>query len=270
MLENIKYVNSIGQEVVFGTDGLYANENELRDYSWNYSSSDNYINSFYRAIKDKKLPIIIFADTEENGIRKKNSLNEIFDIDVITKKQGKLYIGDYYLECYITESTKSIYLQSKKELHADLKVTSTGAWIRESTTLFIKKEYEEEGLNFPFNYPLNFSINGFQNNVLENDHFADSNFRIVISGYAQNPEIVIGGHLYRVNVIVGEDEQLIIDSRDRTIMLNRNGIGENHFRDRETEYYIFEKIKAGNQTVIWGEFNFEITLFNERSEPIWT
>ena len=56
---------------------------------------------FYRTSYQKKLDIMIFADSENEYKELMNSLNEITDIDIINNQPGKLYVGDSYLECYI-------------------------------------------------------------------------------------------------------------------------------------------------------------------------
>lgn len=39
MLEQLKYVNHLGEVIEFGKKGTFANSNDLRDYEWTYDSS---------------------------------------------------------------------------------------------------------------------------------------------------------------------------------------------------------------------------------------
>ena len=70
---------------------------------------------------------------------------------------------------------------------------------------------------------------------------------------------------------VETNEFLTIDSVLKTIVLTkRDGSTENCFNYRNKDSYIFEKIPSGTSNISSGNFNFEITLLEERSEPKWT
>ena len=67
-----------------------------------------------------------------------------------------------------------------------------------------------------------------------------------------------------------ENEYLIIDSAERTIWKNTNGILTNMFNERGFEYSVFEKMPSGTLSLSWtGDFGFELTLFLVRREPLW-
>ena len=38
MLEKIKFVNHIQEEMTLGEGGIYVNSNDLHDYSWDFTS----------------------------------------------------------------------------------------------------------------------------------------------------------------------------------------------------------------------------------------
>ena len=78
MLENIRYTNHLGETVKFdGSENIYAAHGELRDYSWNYSTSNDVLSDFNnRGIVEKLLPIKIFGtDEESKSARKWKSAN---------------------------------------------------------------------------------------------------------------------------------------------------------------------------------------------------
>jgi hypothetical protein len=99
-----------------------------------------------------------------------------------------------------------------------------------------------------------------------------SDFKIVIYGEAVNPSVVIGGHIYAINGMVGKGETLLIDSISRKITLvTAQGQQINWFDKRARENYIFERIPAGKVSVSWpGDFGFDLTVIEKRSEPKWT
>ena len=48
MLENIKYVNSQGNVLEFGKKYIFANENDLLHYQWNYYSDRKCVENFQK------------------------------------------------------------------------------------------------------------------------------------------------------------------------------------------------------------------------------
>ena len=88
---------------------------ELYGKEWKYSATENVnanrkkLDKFYRTGMSKKITLQVYADTKEEYCDVMDQLNEITDIDIIEKKPGKLWVGDYYLECYITELNPKEY-----------------------------------------------------------------------------------------------------------------------------------------------------------------
>lgn len=272
MLESFKYVNHVGEVLEFGKDGLFANYNDLRDYEWQYDSNKNTISNFRKGVVQKTIPVVICADSEEEGLQKKNTFFEIMEKDAIAEQAGKIIIGDYYKECYVYASNKSEYLTDKRVLTTSLGIVGKGTWIKETRKDFIYTEEQAmTGKGYPYDYPYDYAIEGGNTGKLLNEHFAPCHFKISISGYALNPSIKIAGHTYKVNTTVEDKEILVIDSRNKSIILRKNnGDLVNQFSKRDKESYIFEKIPSGMSDVYWNsEYNFEITLFEERGEPKW-
>ena len=82
---------------------------------------------------------------------------------------------------------------------------------------------------------------------------------------------MINGHPYQVFGVVDENEFLVIDSREKTVIhyLN-NGTSENWFDYRNKESSVFEPLPYGDLTITWdGTYGFDITAYIERNEPIW-
>lgn len=274
MLEKFTYTNHIGETIEFGKDCLFVNENDLRDFAWETTTKNNKISSFRKGVVSKTIPIILKCKNEADGVKLRNRLFEVCEKDVLAMEYGKIYIGDYYLQCYVTENRKSQYLVHKSYMLIELRVqTDLPMWVRETTTSHKMGEVSTElYLDALFDYPHDFK-NDITNTQMNNENFVASNFIITIYGYAQNPELSIGGHKYGVDVIVGIDEYLTIDSIKKTIVLTRVG-GEkvNCFNNRQRDSYIFEKIPPGFTKITSpkGELAFDITLLEERSEPKWT
>lgn len=141
MLENVRYVNSQGAELVFGENGIYVNENDLRDWEWSFSTEYGKIRNFKRKASTKTLPVQIWAESEEKGTEIRNRLHDLALVDISAGKPGRLYVGDCYLLCYITGSKKSGYLTSKRMMSVSLTIsTSEDVWYQERVLWFGKKQ----------------------------------------------------------------------------------------------------------------------------------
>lgn len=275
MLERLKYKNHLGEEISFGQGGFFVNQNDLRNFFWNYTSRNNRLSSFKKGVVNKTLTVIIACESEEEGLEKRNELFEVCEKDVLANKHGKFIIGDYYMKCFVVGSTKTDYLYGNHRMTVTLSVvTDFPEWVKESTTLFRKNAETTTGgdfLDYAFDYPIDYAYEFAIQNLI-NDDFVATNFRLIIYGSCSNPRIFIGGHEYTINADVSSGEHLIIDSAEKTIVLVKsNGEKVNCFNKRSRDSYVFEKIPVGSSSVSWeGEFGFDITLLEERSEPKWT
>lgn len=282
MLERLKYVNSLGQTLIFGDwNGLYVNYNELHDFQWDVVSVNEQISGFERGIQTRKIPIRIFCTNKKEGMRKRNSLFEIPERDVLRGQYGRLWINGYYCECYVTASTKSYYSIEGQYMACELTIsTDRPYWVKETSTLFAsgvqvsqggQVEVESEYLDFPYDFPYDYRVSTYRKYELQNEGFYDSRFRLTISGPVINPTIYVGDHLYQVNTEVHDGDLLVVDSSAKTITLTRvDGERVNVFDARNRDSYIFQDIPAGASTVLWdNSFDFTITLLEERSEPRW-
>lgn len=275
MLEQVKYVNHLNEVFEFGKNGVFVDENELHDFEWNVTKKNNRITLLDKAVTKKKIPVKIICATEEQGIAARNKLYEVTDKDAIAMKHGRIYIGDYYLRCYVTKSQKKEYLNSDRYIRTTLTVsTDFPMWIKETTSSFRKLGAVGSGgtnFDYGFDYPFDYSSET-TNRDLINTGIADTNFKMIIYGACVDPAVYINGHLYQVNCTVNSGEYLIIDSVTKKIILTAtNGTTTNVFKLRNRDSYIFQKIASGSNAVTWeGDFGIDITLLEERSEPLWT
>ena len=248
----------------------------MRDFTWSYTSKNNLLSSFKKGVVKKTLAVTIVCASEEDGLAKRNKLFEVCEKDVLANNHGKIIIGDYYMRCFVVGSKKTGYLYNNHTMKVKLTVvTDFPAWVKESTTAFRKNANvgrlnTGEYLDYPFDYPFDYAYEFAIKNLI-NDDFVATNFRLIIYGSCSNPRIHIGGHEYLVNVDISSGEYLVIDSSEKTIMLVKgNGEKVNYFNKRSRNSYVFEKIPVGANTVSWeGEFGFDVTLLEERSEPKW-
>lgn len=298
MLEKIRYINGYGEELIFGADGLYINENDLRDWEWSYETTHGRVCNFSRKPITRKLPIKVWAETPGQAAGLKNMLHDVAHVDINAGTPGRLYVGDCYLECYLIASSKSKYLSSACTTDINMTVAADRAvWYKEVETWFgervglasavvdnaivgyavVGSDGSEETVDagpadyprtYPYGYP-NQTIVG--DDPVQNDFVVPCDWKIVIQGPAVNPAIEIGGEVHRVLYSVGEGETIEIDSRSRTITARKTTGDVNIFRYRDKDADIFAKIRPGSHAVAWnGDYIFTVTLYGERSEPLWT
>lgn len=272
MLEKLTYINHMNESMEFGNRGLYANYSELRNYAWNYDVQLGRIVGFQGEVTEKTLPVVILCDSEDMGISMKNSLLEIPEKDILSKKAGKLYIGDYYLRCYIIGGKRENYLEDKRYLQTTLTiVTDYPFWIYEKVYNFSQSQITStDNKKYTYKYAYRYA-NGLSSMDIINDHYTECNFLMHIYGPVTKPLVVIGGHQYFMNIVLEEGEYLEIDSITETIVkVMVSGIRINSFHYRDKKNSIFRKIQTGRQIVSWsGKFDFDVTLYQERSEPKW-
>ena len=266
----IIYKNNRNETNIFGSRELFINDMDLFDYSWNYDTDFGRVDNFRRDAQERQLTISIYGKTEEEANNKKNKVFEVFEKDVLAKRPGKLWIGDYYLSCYIVESAVSTYYRQGNYLAIEITiVTDTPVWIKETIYNFYIQNIVGESF-YPYDYPYDYSNNLTIQNIT-NNHFADSDFKLIIYGPVTNPTVFIKGHPYTVNTILLEGEYLTITSTDKTVVKTKiNGERVNEFNRRSKVYSVFKRIEQGQNAVSWNEeFNFDLVLLEKRSEPKW-
>lgn len=272
MLERLKYKNHVNEVIDFGKDGIFVNIGAVHDYEWKATSKGNLISKLSRGVQTRKLPVVIMCATEEEGIAARNKLFEVVEKDVLAMKHGQIIIGNYYFKCYVTKSTKSDYLRSKRHMELTLTLSSDYPyWVNESKKSYGASSETGEGLDYPFDYAFDY-FTDVASTTLNSPAFVPSNFKLIVYGACSNPAINIAGHTYQVDCTINEGEYLTIDSTTKKIYVTRNdGTTVNQFNNRNKDSYIFEKIQPGRNAVTWtGNYGFDVILMEERSEPKWT
>lgn len=194
--------------------------------------------------------------------------------DVIGMTPGKLWVGDYYLLGYVIErstiNTAEFYGREQKLSFIGTK----GFWNKELTKEFYPISTDPGGdtdLDYNYDYNYDYAVETGSGKQWYVDHFATSEFEMIIYGPATNPRVNINGYPYQVYDNIESGEYVLIDSQNNTVTKHRNnGTIVNLFDMRAKEQSIFEPIPGGLNSVSWsGTFGFTITLFLERSEPKW-
>lgn len=253
-----------------------TSKTDLFDHEWETDSGSDGKNIIIsrRKLSNKTITVAIRGTSGQDCLVKKNEFIDQIDLDAENESAGKFYMGDWYLNCWLM-ATKADgeYVGSNVMTFSVTVLAEKMDWIRETTTIFRSGDNEETGANnldYNYDYPFDYA-SGMKGQSLISEAVSGSDFRIIIYGPCANPEILIGGYRYAVSANLDSGEYLVINSVSKKIYkvkINGEIVNQCHLKD--TEYYIFQKIPAGRNSVSWsGLFGFDITLYEKRSEPRW-
>lgn len=195
------------------------------------------------------------------------ALHDDFEHDIRTKQTGQIHFGEWYCNCFIISSKTSPIedMHHWTENKIDIYIPS-GFWLKDEVKLFSGvTETQSEYLDYMYDYMYDYAGSAYGSGQWVTDAPFDSDFKMEIYGPAVNPRVIINGHPYLVYATVETGETLVIDSQKKTVMCGNRNL----FDARNKKQSVFEKIPAGNLNLSWGNFEFQLTLYEERSEPKW-
>lgn len=285
-VDNIKYINHFGEVLYLDTThNIYINMSDIHNYVWDHSTRSSRISKFYRGEQTRTLPIFVACsgNTEEemisDGLNVKNIIVDITDKDVLSMEYGSLYVGDWYMRCFITASVKGEYIQKKNFMKADLEVTTDRPeWLKVESNEYGGDDDLHPGfLDYPHDYLYDYTGKNITKKVT-NDSYTPCRFKLIIYGHCNSPRISVykkdvGTLVYGVNDEILQGERLVIDSMERKVYkISLDGSIINEFNSRTRDNDIFQPMPDGEFSLKYpaGEFRFNLTLYPERSEPIWT
>lgn len=221
--DTLKYTNHKGQSILFGENGLYIEESELRDWGFSYNSKNGAITTFYKDVAEKKIPVVISADSEEEGQQLRDELYNIISIDSESGKRGKLTYNGYEMECFITAVKHSSWLEYYAFGDIELTViTDRPYWVKKTAYEFNAAQFTSAELAGSKAYPNDYNYDyglAVVNGSIENTSALPMGAEIEIKGYALNPEIKIGNQSYKINYEIPNNCTAIINTVEKTILL---------------------------------------------------
>lgn len=196
------------------------------------------------------------------------ALHDDFETDIRSMKMGRIMYGAWYCDCFITSSETAPYDETNQWTANTIQIyVPSGYWVKEEEKSFSAPTTEtSEYLDYTYDYQYDYTAPNVGSGTWVTDSPFASDFELTIYGAVANPRITINGHPYVVYTTVSEGETLVINSQNHTVMIG----DDNHFDDRGKEYSVFEKIPSGTLTLEWGDFAFDLKLYQERSEPKWS
>ena len=272
----MRYVNHKGAEFDFDARGIYTHRDALRDYAWDVSVMAGRVGSVKRA--EASIPVdvsLVMEPSECNWV--KAQIREVLDADPLAGRTGRLYDGEWYVECLLKSSAKDAWWYDDGAARIGLTFFAPDpAWIREHV-FSVARGDTSGGLNFPFDFPFGFGSPGIGDMLVENEGSEPALLKLAVYGPARNPGVVVGGNRYEVACEVPAGGRLIIDGPNRAITLeDAYGRKENVFSARRgvqregSGSYVFQRVGHGYHAVSWdGSFAFDATVYERRSESGW-
>ena len=272
---NLKYVASSGREYNLRSETLRTRRG-ASFHAWKYDPSavalqhGERVTAFTKDAANYEATLTLFG-TEEEKLALLDQMHDDFELDMRDVNPGRLIWNDYYIECFVVECETD---PDDSNFLVDNKVSfycPRPFWIREKTRHFypIAGDAQEPFLDYPYDYPYDY-FSGVSGAVSWPTEIPfESDFLMTIFGPCTDPRILINGHGYQIIDTLEQPERVTIDSKKGTIVKTRaNGRTENAFDLRNKAESVFDKVPAGTLQISWpGTFGFDLTLFEERSEP---
>lgn len=278
---NVYYENSDKtKKIMFDGKKYGIADLDLFEFELSYDTEDDKITEFKEKVETHEIKVNVSDTSDTKWQQSYDEMMAAFLGDVRKKKPGTLYVNECYLSCYIYAAKPAETFFDNGWQTVDLKiVTDHPVWVYEQKIsvqpIASDTKAASDAKAYPYGYEYGYPI-GQTAVRFTVDHYADSDFQMIIYGPAADINITIAGHPYIVHYQVEAGEYLTIDSRetqsaDRRIFLTRNnGEKVNVFNYRDSEHSALQKIPAGELTIDYSRlYGIDLTLYLERSEPKW-
>lgn len=268
----IFYVNSSGERLDLTSGNYRIQTGDIFDFSRDYITYGSRVKRFSMQMCVKEILLSIVASSSAKFAEAVNRFHDVTGYDVANNVPGKLYVWDWYIECYLISSKKEEWESGIECIDNTIELLAPNPyWTKE-----IAYEFKASGISstqnkrYPNRYPYRYA-NGLSNASVINPHYDECNVLIRMYGEAISPIVYIGGHRYWINTVLEEGEYLEIDSRKRTVIKMMNsGIRVSEFNSRDRAENPFAKVQPGlNDIRFSGKIDFDIVLFIEKEEPEW-
>lgn len=275
----IKYTNASGASITLNSHPYYVAAHDLRNFVWEYNTINRPSGfggrvTFSRPVQERVISIGIRGSTPNEFNANALALSALTEPDILNGTPGKLYLGAQYLTCYLSTSSAVNYHSRRGNwVSKDIKLVVTEPfWQTETTQRFLMGTPESvlNAKRYNGRHPYRY-IASTSSGTIINPHYTACPMIITIYDAATNPSVTIGGKIYAMSASIGDSQRIIIDQLRRTIVaMAADGSVTNLFDYRDKTNDIFEYIAPGTQTVIYtGDFTFDISVIQQRSEPSW-
>lgn len=230
-----------GEKLDFLSSQYRANIQDLLEYEWDYETSDNVgrnggrITEMKRGAATRSMTVSVMGNSRKAYAEALDRYLRITERDIRNLTPGRLYLGENYLTCYMVASKYDTAFDpgvifSRKAVTL---VSEYPFWRIEETARYLPDDRETESaeyLDYPYDYEYDYLYDLSGARKLVNDHFAASDFQMVVYGPAVNPTVYIAGHKYMVATVLYDGDYMRIDSAEKTVIrVASDGRTENLF-----------------------------------------
>lgn len=267
----IKYVCSNRKEYNLIGNRMRATSGYFHSYEWKPNATQMEIGDDVYGFSKEAVTYSVTLTLKGKLDERKALLDELtnaFEYDVVNLTPGRVYFGNYYIECYIKASSNEVsktwnnWTDCKVEIYCPYPF-----WSEEQKRSFFKGEDEKgeeyEFLGYPYGFEYDYSKPAVGAEHWTVEHYRPSNFKLIIYGPCANPRITIDKNVYQIFETLERNEYIIIESRTKTVMKYlSNGTVQNIFYKKGTENSVFTLIPNGDLIISWsGEFGFDIIVY---------
>lgn len=276
MSVKLQYISSSGNIYSLKSDGIRTKTANYHKWNWGVNGTTlQYgirVSDFKRDPATYETKLILNGSYEQRKALLE-ALHDDFELDVRRMRLGRIVWGDYYIDCYILMSStyadgNTVWTDNDLTIYCPYPF-----WIREDAKEFYPQVTPEGEafLDYPTDYDYDFYYGSPGLAKWVRDFPWDCEFRMTLYGPSINPQVTINGYSYIVYDTLDASDYITIDSRENTVVKHlANGVVKNIFDLRGKANSVFKRIPGGTLTLNWpGVWGFDLTLFEERSEPRW-
>lgn len=274
MPSNLAYVGSTGERVELDARPIYVGTAlGVRGRQWSYTLGRRNITGISRQAREASLTADYLTLAAADAARR------VMDRDVSSGTPGRLVTpAGWEQRAYVVASEPSDRYHDW--VRADLTaLLLDGVWRRLVNSSYGKDDVGADyGKAYTYGYPYDYAPPG-NAATLTVDAPSACPIRLVIYGYAKDPELTIGGNVYAFDVEVPTGGYLIVDTRpDPTVTLvDSAGRASDAFASAHrgagigSGEYAFQPVQPGISTVGWDQsFGFDLGVYLEEGEIPWT
>lgn len=267
------YESSNGQAFDLKVGQIRTRTANFHDYSWTPKTIEQKygqkVYSFEKGAVNYTALMSVFGSIDDRK-RWLNILHAAFDADIASMTPGRIVHGEYSIGCYITTSStfyEDPFTQNEINIFCPYPF-----WRKALPYHLTNREGQSDYayLDYPIGYDYDYKalLPGYGN--IKNEAVNPCDWEMTVKGPVTDPIISIDGRAIGVYATIGAGETLVISSQDKTAK-KYGPVGEvNLFNNRIKQGQMFERITSGVHSVLWsGNFDVDLTLFAERSEPPW-
>ncbi len=270
-MNELIYKSRMDSVSLSATDFTVQTATSMRGYEWTYDLGRRAIYSPRRQARTVDVGFVAKREELEK-------LRHLADRDLYYEEAGKLIAQDIWEQsAYITGI--GISSVNPINVYGTLKVLLLdGCWSKTEKRSFTKGSASSRGvsagLDYPHDYKFDYAYNQ-STQVLNTYSDIPCEFTLTIYGACVNPSIIIGKNTYQINATVPPNAVLIVDSREKTVILrDEHGFEQNVFNKavrgegKGKGSYIFEPLPAQESNVTWdNSFGFDVYFYVTESTP---